>query len=94
MNPIKKPTWYGSARWKQRRADQLSAYPLCKMCELRGKVVAAKVADHRIPHKGNPNIFWNGELDSLCKSCHDGDKQRMERGGKAKPVIGLDGWPV
>ncbi|WP_269076433.1 hypothetical protein [Sphingobium cupriresistens] len=37
--------------------------------------------------------FWAGPFQSLCKQHHDSDKQRMERGGKAKAGIGVDGWP-
>lgn len=90
---ITKP-WYGTQRWKDRRTEQLSHFPLCKMCLERGIVRAATIADHREPHKGDELKFWTGELDSLCKPCHDSDKKRIEAGGKAKQHIGLDGWPI
>lgn len=28
-------------------------------------------AHHRVPHRGDPVLFWEGELESLCKPCHD-----------------------
>ena len=65
------------------------------MCGQEGRVKAASVVDHVIPHKGNEALFFDaGNLSSLCKACHDRHKQSEERTGKAKPVIGLDGWPV
>lgn len=86
--------WYGTARWKARRADQLTREPLCAMCLAVGRTTAATVADHIEPHKGNADLFWYGSLQSLCKPCHDGDKKRIEQGSAAKPTIGVDGWPI
>lgn len=37
------------------------------------------MADHVVPHRDDYGLFWFGELQSLCKSCHDGKKQRAER---------------
>ena len=42
---------------------------------------AATVADHIRPHKGDRDAFFNGELASLCKSCHDSRKKAMENTG-------------
>lgn len=54
----------------------------------------ATVCDHVDPHRGDEVKFFSGPFQSLCADCHDTDKQRIERGGKARPVIGADGWPV
>lgn len=86
--------WYNSSRWKQRRASQLAESPLCEYCLAReNRVTPATIADHKIPHRGDAGLFWDGELQSLCKRHHDSDKQQEERG---RPVIyyGLDGWPI
>lgn len=65
------------------------------MCMDRdGRLVAARVADHIDPHRGDPVKFWTGELQALCDDCHNGDKKRIEAGGKAKARIGADGWPI
>ena len=65
------------------------------MCADEGRVVAASVCDHVVPHKGNEALFYASDnLSSLCKHCHDRHKQSEERTGKTKPIIGLDGWPV
>ena len=86
--------WYSHARWRKKRGRQLQLDPLCAWCERRGLVTAAEVAHHVEPHRGDRVKFWNGELVSLCKECHDSDAQRIERGGKPKQTIGADGWPI
>ena len=30
-------------------------------------------------HTRNPEQFWQGELVSLCKQCHDSDAQRLKK---------------
>ena len=52
------------------------------MCEAQGLAVPATVADHVEPHAGDPDLFWNGKLQSLCKPHHDRDKQRAEAAGR------------
>jgi hypothetical protein len=60
-------------------------------------VTAATVADHVIPHKGDPTLFWDGELQSLCDAdpwrCHSSHKQKTERRGYSAEV-GSDGFPI
>jgi 5-methylcytosine-specific restriction endonuclease McrA len=65
------------------------------MCEDAGRIVQASVVDHIKPHKGNQALFWNpANWQSLCKRCHDSDKQRIEAGNAPRQQIGRDGWPV
>jgi hypothetical protein len=95
MTPPEWEGWYSHHRWRHhRRRPQLAKQPLCEWCFKRGFVVQAEIAHHAVPHHGDPHLFWNGALISLCKACHDGDAQRIERGGKPKPTIGIDGWPI
>jgi 5-methylcytosine-specific restriction protein A len=86
-------SWYGQARWKRMRRAQLRREPLCAFCLKQGKLVPAVVADHIEPHRGNEQLFWHGELRSLCQSCHSGSKQQIERTGFCTD-IGRDGWPI
>jgi 5-methylcytosine-specific restriction endonuclease McrA len=90
-------TWqhlYSSAHWQRLRKHQLREHPLCKFCLAgRGEVVPATIVDHVEPHHGDPNKFFLGELQSLCKPCHDSRKRLMEINGYA-PDIGQDGWPI
>lgn len=90
---------YSTARWKRRRARQLQEFPLCAACLTEGIPEPATVADHVTPHQGDPNLFWFGELQSLCASCHSGTKRRAERQVAAgitpySNEVGVDGWPV
>lgn len=70
---------YNGAAWKRLRALQLGREPLCRMCRELGQYVEATVVDHVIAHRGNEQLFFDGDnLQSLCKPCHDGHKQAQE----------------
>jgi hypothetical protein len=59
----------------------------------QGRLEVASVVDHVVRHEGDRNMFFLGKLQSLCKSCHDGEKQQIDiRGFSGR--IGEDGWPV
>lgn len=60
------------ARWRKRRLSFLRENPLCAECERRGKVEAATVVDHVVPHRGDKELFDDEDnWQSLCKRCHD-----------------------
>ncbi|QNE49245.1 HNH endonuclease [Klebsiella michiganensis] len=97
----KEPRIYGS-KWDRERLLFLRAHPLCVMCHEQGRVTAATVVDHIIPHKlkealrsGDTQaiakaqkLFWSRKnWQGLCKQHHDSTKQRMEKRGT---VIGCD----
>ena len=84
---------YNSRAWQGRRLAQLTAAPLCHRCEAGGFTVPATVADHVVPHRGDLDLFWRGELQSLCPPCHSGAKQREEKGGWDS-ACDLDGYPI
>jgi len=84
---------YNSKRWRMRSINQIKQHPLCVMCLQAGWVTAAKVADHIVPHKGDPTLFYEGKLQSLCKHHHDKSKQEFEHRGY-NTDIGVDGWPT
>lgn len=63
------------------------------MCLEKGIVMAANVADHIEPHRGNYQLFFYGRLQSLCHAHHNSTKQQIETHGFATE-IGLDGFPV
>lgn len=67
---------------------------MCSECRRIGRVTAAEVVDHIVPHRGNQSLFWAEEnWQALCKRCHDSYKQRIERSGR-DPGCGIDGHPV
>jgi 5-methylcytosine-specific restriction protein A len=67
------------------------------MCKAAGRVTPATVADHIEPHRGDPDRFWNGKLQSLCDRrpwrCHSSVKQSEEALGYSE-AIGEDGHPI
>lgn len=73
--------WYNTTAWRVKRRRQLNAEPLCAMCEAKGMVVEASVADHVVPHREDRERFWHGKLQSLCASCHSSAKQADEKAG-------------
>ncbi|WP_395589405.1 HNH endonuclease [Pseudomonas sp. TR47] len=85
---------YNTKRWYRLRWHQLQAEPLCRRCSSQGRTVEAKIADHVIAHRGDEALFFDGgNLQSLCKQCHDSAKQRQEKTGV---VVGCDvnGLPI
>jgi hypothetical protein len=63
------------------------------MCQARGIVAIATIADHIAPHRGNWNNFLGGTLQSLCANCHSQTKARIELDGYSC-AIDDDGWPI
>jgi 5-methylcytosine-specific restriction endonuclease McrA len=85
---------YKTARWQRLRLQQLERQPLCEFCLKLGKIEAATVADHKIPHRGDANLFFDiDNLQSLSDFCHSSLKQQEENRGYSNQ-IGLDGRPV
>lgn len=66
-------------KWERFRVSFLLSNPLCEYCLANGETVPAKVVDHDLPHEGDPELFWDNTFTSLCGSCHNSTKQRMER---------------
>ena len=59
-------------RWQKYRLEYLRRHPLCVRCQAAGRVEAATVVDHIIPHKGDRVRMWAMDNhQALCKPCHD-----------------------
>jgi len=59
-------------KWRQARQGYLARHPLCVRCRDAGRVTAATVVDHVVPHRGDRGLFWNrNNWQPLCKPCHD-----------------------
>lgn len=70
---------YKTARWQCLRLV-IFARDLyrCAMC---GKIegnTSLLVCDHVVRHRGDVEKFWAGPFQTLCKGCHDSEKQRAE----------------
>lgn len=91
----KQPSWrtakgsssergYGYA-WQKARIRFLGENPLCVMCTKAGRTTLATVVDHKTPHKGDQELFWDeGNWQPLCKTHHDRDKAEEEGRHKAR----------
>jgi 5-methylcytosine-specific restriction endonuclease McrA len=65
---------YGG-KWQREREAFLKVNRVCKRCG-----ASATIVHHRIPHRGNPRIFWNRtDWIPVCKPCHDGPLQAVEK---------------
>lgn len=77
--------WYKTQAWRRLRWQVLrDALFTCAACRAVVADTSQLVADHIRPHRGDEALFWDrGNLQCLCKPCHDGGKQRGDgkRGG-------------
>jgi 5-methylcytosine-specific restriction enzyme A len=72
--------WYSSRKWKRlREMVLLRDHYTCNACGLIDPRPGQLICDHVVPHKGDEQKFWAGPFQTLCKTCHDGAKQRLER---------------
>ena len=82
-----------SRLWRRLRRMHLYKDPLCLMCSEEGRISAASVVDHIIPHKGDEALFYDqNNWQSLCSHHHSSVKQSDER--STAPRRGADGWPI
>ena len=73
--------WYHSAEWKDLRMRVLQRDLFtCQMCGRIEGNTSKLIGDHKKPHHGDRALFFDeGNVWCVCKPCHDGEKQRMER---------------
>ena len=85
---------YGG-KWQRARAEFLRANPLCAYCQRDGRVTAATVVDHVIPHRGDDKLFWSrSNWQPLCFSHHNGEKQMLEKSGTQRTKFDANGRVV
>lgn len=71
---------YGRA-WQKASRAYLAEHPWCAECQRQGVRTPATEVDHRIPHKGNRQLFWDKEnWQPLCHSCHSAKTAREDGG--------------
>ncbi|QFQ87327.1 HNH endonuclease [Paracoccus kondratievae] len=75
--------WYKTAEWQRLRWSCLEAARFtCVRCGFvsRSPRASDMVADHKLPHRGDRGLFFDPlNLQCLCSTCHNRDKQREER---------------
>lgn len=79
--------FYDCKAWKQARRAQLDREPFCRLCAAVGRRSLARVVDHITPINAGGAELDHENLQSLCKTCHDSVKQRLDKGA---PVGGCD----
>jgi len=61
-----------TSKWRKASQNYLKANPLCVEHRKQGRKVPATLVDHRIPHRGDKQLFWAVDnWQGLCKDCHD-----------------------
>lgn len=79
-------------RWQQARISYLAENPLCSECQWYGRVTPALAVDHRKPHRGNQEWFWNRDnWQPLCSRCHNGKTNRENKAMPKYVVCGGQG---
>jgi 5-methylcytosine-specific restriction protein A len=79
--------WYHTERWRTLAAQVRREEPWCPDCLAEGRRVRTTDVDHRVPHRGDPRLFWDRQnLGGKCHSHHSIKTQR-ERWGPPDPVV-------
>lgn len=79
--------FYQSDEWRQVKRQHLEKEPLCRECKKNGKLMRATMVDHIIPIKQGGPPLDDGNLQSLCWSCHSRKSaQEGSRFGGGKSV--------
>ena len=86
--------WYKLKAWKLKAKAQLQRIPWCEPCRALKRSRPATVANHVIPHRGDPWLFWHGALESACVDCHNQAIQKAEVQGFRVDAVDADGWPA
>jgi len=77
-----------TSKWERERKRYLDEHPLCVHCEAEGRVEAATVVDHIVPHRGDLKLFWRrSNWQALCTTHHN-RKTATEDGGFGRPPPG------
>jgi 5-methylcytosine-specific restriction protein A len=80
-------------RWQKASKAYLRAHPIAVdwFREHGGRVYAAEVVDHIVPHRGDMKLFWDpSNWQGLTKRDHD-RKTAMEDGGFGRKSNGISG---
>ena len=80
---LHKTARWQSLRWLVLVCDEFR----CQICHRLESDTSKLVCDHVDPHRGDIEKFWSGPFQTLCKPCHDGQKQKEE---VAARTAGLD----
>lgn len=77
--------WYKSKRWQDLRIavfvrDGYRCQRTGEMCIGKHPAPNSPVANHKVPHHGDPALFWNiDNVETVTKAVHDSLIQAEER---------------
>lgn len=81
------------ARWDVAAKAFRRSHPLCLGCEAVGRIEAAEVTDHVIPHRGDMDVFWDQAWwQASCGWHHSVVKQMLEALYAQHKVTKADLW--
>jgi 5-methylcytosine-specific restriction protein A len=87
---------HGTSKWKRESAAYLRAHPWCVPCSRARRRIRATLVHHKIPHRGDPKLFWDRKnWEVRCKTCHT-DAIGPEATGRPERYRGAgpDGTPL
>lgn len=76
--------WYKTKRWQALRLqvfvrDGFMCQRTGEMCIGRHPAPNSPVANHRVPHRGDPALFWDpANVETVTKAVHDSEIQAEE----------------
>lgn len=80
--------WYRTARWQKLRVmvfvrDHFTCQRTGVMCLGKYPAPNSAVANHKKPHNGDPDLFWDmANIETVTKEVHDGLIQSEERAAR------------
>jgi hypothetical protein len=83
---------YGTQRWRKRALYQHRAV-VCDVFET-GIDHGSNCCRSHPTAKNNTELFWNGQLQSLCERHHNSTKQRFEKTGRRSNACDINGKPI
>lgn len=82
-------------QWQKVRAQVLVEQPLCRHCELAGKVQATEQVHHVKPIATHPELRLDrANLLGLCGPCHSAETGREKVGKTGLPGCDVAGRPI
>lgn len=74
-------------KWYDKTKVFLALHPICGVCDDLGQFTKATLVDHKKPHRGDLDLFWNeSNWQPLC-SRHHAAKTAGETGGRVPATL-------
>lgn len=82
--------WYKTARWQKLKRDvHVRDLYICQvtgvLCSGRHPADDSPVADHKVEHEGDPDLFWDmNNVRTVSKAFHDSERQKEQAAGRGQ----------